>query len=190
VAAVDRLVTVDELAEVVGGEVHVELDAALLLERLERLLEVVVGHAHDDVAEHVDEPAVGVVGEALVAGGSGRARSATVSLIPRLRTVSIIPGIETAAPLRTERRSGRSASPNCRSMARSRWRMAPSTSSSSPAGQAPWARTWAQASVEIVKPGGTGSPILLISARLAPLPPSRAFMVRSPSAVPFPKRYT
>jgi hypothetical protein len=46
------------------------------------------------------------------------------------------------------------------------------------------------ASVEIVKPGGTGSPALVISARPDPFPPSRSFIVRSPSALPSPKKYT
>ncbi len=47
-----------------------------------------------------------------------------------------------------------------------------------------------QTSVEMVKPGGTGSPALVISARPAPLPPSRSFIVRLPSALPLPKKYT
>src|SRR5229473_3669828 len=42
----------------------------------------------------------------------------------------------------------------------------------------------------MVKPGGTGSARLLISARLAPLPPSRFFMSARPSALPPPKPYT
>ena len=42
----------------------------------------------------------------------------------------------------------------------------------------------------IVKPGGTGRPALVISARPEPLPPSRSFIVRSPSALPPPKKYT
>ena len=41
-------------------------------------------------------------------------------------------------------------------------------------------------SVVIVKPGGTGMPMTLISARLAPLPPSRAFISALPSALPPP----
>ena len=45
-----------------------------------------------------------------------------------------------------------------------------------------------QTSVEIVKPGGTGSPALVISARPEPLPPSRSFMLRLPSALPLPKK--
>src|SRR3954454_24198418 len=47
-----------------------------------------------------------------------------------------------------------------------------------------------QTSVEIVKPGGTGRPALVISARPEPLPPSRSFMFRLPSAFPEPKKYT
>src|ERR1700694_2506516 len=38
----------------------------------------------------------------------------------------------------------------------------------------------------MVKPGGTGSPRLAISARLAPLPPSRSRMSALPSALPSP----
>src|SRR6476646_8483329 len=47
-----------------------------------------------------------------------------------------------------------------------------------------------QTSVEMVKPGGTGRPALVISARPEPLPPSRSFMLRFPSALPLPKKYT
>src|SRR6187402_2819441 len=46
------------------------------------------------------------------------------------------------------------------------------------------------ASVEIVNPAGTGRPAFVISARPAPLPPSVSFIVRLPSALPFPKKYT
>ena len=46
----------------------------------------------------------------------------------------------------------------------------------SPAGSWSFAAMYAlHASVEIVKPGGTGNPMIVISARLAPLPPSRYF---------------
>src|SRR3954454_18035418 len=38
----------------------------------------------------------------------------------------------------------------------------------------------------MVKPGGTGRPRLAISARLAPLPPSRSRMLALPSALPSP----
>src|SRR5579863_3598035 len=39
----------------------------------------------------------------------------------------------------------------------------------------------------MVKPGGTGKPRLAISARLAPLPPSRSRRSALPSALPSPK---
>src|SRR5215212_2228636 len=42
----------------------------------------------------------------------------------------------------------------------------------------------------MVKPAGTGMPILHISARLAPLPPSSSFILPSPSADLPPKEYT
>src|ERR1700719_718647 len=42
----------------------------------------------------------------------------------------------------------------------------------------------------MVKPGGTGSPRFAISARLAPLPPSRSRITALPSALPPPKEYT
>src|SRR5262245_38941320 len=42
----------------------------------------------------------------------------------------------------------------------------------------------------MVNPGGTGMPRLVISARPAPLPPSRFFMPAFPSALPPPKKYT
>src|SRR5262245_66220053 len=47
-----------------------------------------------------------------------------------------------------------------------------------------------QTSVEIVNPGGTRRPALVISASPDPLPPSRSFMCRLPSALPRPKEYT
>jgi hypothetical protein len=47
-----------------------------------------------------------------------------------------------------------------------------------------------QTSVVMVKPGGTGSPMRLISARFAPLPPSSGFMEPLPSAFLLPNRYT
>jgi hypothetical protein len=62
-------------------------------------------HAHDDVAVHLDEAAVAVVGEALV--GAGGDEPCTVSsLRPRLRMVSIMPGIESRDPERTAKTSG------------------------------------------------------------------------------------
>ena len=87
--------------------------------------------------------------------------------------MSIIPGIETAAPERTETSSGSSMSPKrlpVFSSSAPRWR---SISSSSPSGSAlPFDMYARQASVVIVNPAGTGTPICVISARPIPLPPS------------------
>src|SRR5687768_10837197 len=42
----------------------------------------------------------------------------------------------------------------------------------------------------MVNPGGTGIPRFVISARLAPFPPSTFFMSRVPSSPSAPKKYT
>jgi hypothetical protein len=106
-----RLELGDQLAQVVGGELGVELDAARVLLGLEQLLEridlvlVLRLEAEHDVAVHLHEAAIGVVGEARIAGE--RDDAATVSsLRPRLRIVSIMPGIEARAPERTDTKSG------------------------------------------------------------------------------------
>ena len=44
-----------------------------------------------------------------------------------------------------------------------------------------------QTSVVMVNPGGTGTPILFISAKFEPLPPKRFFSLAFPSALPAPK---
>jgi hypothetical protein len=98
------------------------------------------------------------------------------SFSPRLRTVSIIPGIENLAPDRTETSKGSVGSPSALPMRASSSLRCSATSASRPSGQPPfmYAR---QASVVMVNPGGTGSSSTdVISARLAPLPPSRSFM--------------
>ena len=97
-----------------------------------------------------------------------------------------MPGIETGAPERTETSSGRSGSPNGRrpvsldlaSAARDLLAQVGRDS----AGRA--RSSSVQTSVVMVKPGGTGRPRLLISARLAPLPPSRSRIFAVPSALP------
>jgi hypothetical protein len=100
-----------------------------------------------------------------------------------------MPGIETGAPERTETSSGRSASPK-RAPAifstRARARRACATT----AGEIrPPARENSAATlVAMVKPGGTGTPSRVISARLAPLPPSRSRCFALPSARPSPKK--
>ena len=97
------------------------------------------------------------------------------------RTVSIIPGMENFAPERTDTSSGSSGSPSFFPRVSSRVARWAATWSSNPAGTVPASRYARHASVEIVKPGGTGSPSLTISARFAPFPPNRSFWSLSPS---------
>ena len=87
--------------------------------------------------------------------------------------MSIIPGIETAAPERTETSSGSSSEPKRLPVRSSSRRTCSSTSSSRPVGQlAARAMDARHASVVIVNPAGTGTPICVISASPMPLPPS------------------
>jgi hypothetical protein len=105
-----------------------------------------------------------------------------------LSTVSIIPGIETRAPERTETSSGRSASPKRCPIICSTLASAVSTSALMPGvSRPPFSLYSAQTPVEIVKPAGTGTPRLVISARLAPLPPRISRISALPSARPLPK---
>jgi hypothetical protein len=123
-----------------------------------------------------------------------RANASTVSGVsPRLSTVCIMPGIDTGAPERTDTSSGSSspapARPNRRFVRCSSDSIDARTSAAScsprPAAVSPESHALC-ASVETMKPGGTGSPIRDISHRSAPLPPSRSFIVVSPSAIPAP----
>ena len=92
-----------------------------------------------------------------------------------------MPGIENFAPLRTLTSSGSSGSPSDLPIAScSAARCVPASWSIS-GGAPPSRRNVRQASVVIVKPGGTGMPMFVISARLAPFPPSRSFMSLLPS---------
>ena len=59
--------------QVLGGQVDVEVHFLLFLDLVDDVLELVLLDAHDHVAEHLDEPAVGVPGEALVAGPADQA---------------------------------------------------------------------------------------------------------------------
>src|SRR6266849_2088055 len=94
---------------------------------------------------------------------------------PRFRTVSIMPGIENLAPERTLTRSGLFGSPNFLPVFLSRVFRATVVCSHIPGGNLPlFARYARQASVVMVKPGGTGIPALVISAAPAPLPPRRS----------------
>src|ERR1017187_1982459 len=120
------------------------------------------------------------------------ARPAAVSsLRPRFKIVFIMPGIEARAPERTETRSGFDGSPNFLPSNFSILATAVLTSASRSFGNLPPALlNSVQTSVVMVNPGGTGTPMLVISARFAPLPPSRFFMSLFPSALPPPKKYT
>ena len=92
-----------------------------------------------------------------------------------------MPGIENFAPERTLTSSGSEWSPSFLPIEPSsvcRW---VSTSSIIPSGKPPPARYVRQASVETVNPCGTGSPMFVISARLAPFPPRSSFMSLLPS---------
>ena len=115
--------------------------------------------------------------------------STTSSFKPRFRMVSIIPGIEARAPERTETSKGFSTSPNLDFISSSTPAMAFSTSALSRATTSsfPFSKYSLQTSVVIVKPGGTGTPIKFISAKLAPFPPRRFLISALPSAFPFPK---
>src|SRR5579883_682652 len=101
-----------------------------------------------------------------------------------------MPGMENLAPLRTLTSSGLPASPcfwPCNSSSRvSICRVCSSTSGETLRPRRKYSR---HASVERVKPGGTGRPAFVISARPAPLPPSSSFILPFPSALPLPKKY-
>jgi len=68
VLADDVLEGVDDGAQVVGVQVEVVLRALGLLGLLDRVLEVTALDVEHRLAEHLDQPAVGVPGEALAAG--------------------------------------------------------------------------------------------------------------------------
>ena len=69
----DRLVLGGHFLEVLGAQLGVQLDAALLLHAAERVLERGVRDLEHDLAEAFDEAAVGVPCEARVLGQRGQA---------------------------------------------------------------------------------------------------------------------
>jgi hypothetical protein len=69
----DRLVAVDERIEILLSQLGVEVDSAVLLGDLERLLEQAVIDAHHYVGVHLNEAAVRVPGEAFVPSLLGEA---------------------------------------------------------------------------------------------------------------------
>ena len=82
------------------------MHAAVELHVLDDLLEAVVVDAEHDAAEHLDEAAVAVPGEARRRRRRRPGPSTVASFRPRFSTVSIMPGMETRAPERTETSSG------------------------------------------------------------------------------------
>ena len=67
-----RLVALDDLAPVGGHEIGVEHEPLVVLVLLENLLEVVVLDVEHDVRVHLDESAIGIIREALIAGALGQ----------------------------------------------------------------------------------------------------------------------
>ena len=87
-----------------------------------------------------------------------------------------MPGIETAAPERTETSSGFSAPPKLLPVAASsRW-SAVLHLGAEPRRELLRLEIGAAELAAMVKPGGTGMPRFVISARPAPLPPRMSFM--------------
>src|SRR5271169_1982384 len=101
-----------------------------------------------------------------------------------------MPGIENFAPERTLTSRGFSPLPSfwpCRLSSLARDSSICRSTSFDTAPRRMYSR---QASVWMVKPGGTGRPAFVISARPAPLPPRTSFILPLPSAAPPPKKYT
>ena len=92
-----------------------------------------------------------------------------------------MPGIEITAPDRTDTSSGSLRSPRRLPDRFSSVARCSATCSSSPGGRPSSRRYATQASVVIVNPSGTGRPMRVISARLAPFPPSSGRMSAVPS---------
>ena len=74
----DLLVAADDGAPVVGLEIGVHLDAEVFLLELQRLLEIVMPDIEHDVGVHLDEAAIAVPGEALVARRLAKAQHGAV----------------------------------------------------------------------------------------------------------------
>ncbi len=104
--------------------------------------------------------------------------------------MSIMPGMENFAPERTDTSNGSSGSPSRRPMRSSSLVRCPAISPSSSSGH-PSDMYARQASVEIVKPCGTGRPSTeVISAKLAPFPPRRSLSSIGARGCAWSKSYT
>ena len=82
IVLIDLLEDDDELLEIVRVEINVVRDALGGLHLVDLFLKQALGHAHDDVREHLHEAAVAVVGEAGVAGLSGQALDGRIVQAP------------------------------------------------------------------------------------------------------------
>ncbi len=74
----DILVAGHDLAPILGRKLGIERGAAIELVLLEDLLEQMMLHAQHDLAIHLDEAAIAVIGEALVATALGQAHDGLV----------------------------------------------------------------------------------------------------------------
>ena len=63
----------DQLFPATGRHGGVFLDSQPILHRTETVLEILLGHFHDDCRVHLDEPAISVVGKALILRDCGQA---------------------------------------------------------------------------------------------------------------------
>ena len=70
---IELLEQAHQLFHIVGVQFHILLDALLLLQRVDDLFKAFLGQLHDHVGEHLDKPAIGVVGKAGVVGKLGQA---------------------------------------------------------------------------------------------------------------------
>ena len=107
----DLLVFLDDFLQRLGVEFGVELYLPLLLLAVEDFFELGLFDLEHDVAEHLNQPAVGVIGKARIVLRLASA-STLWSFRPRFRIVSIMPGMENFAPERTLTSSGLSPLPS------------------------------------------------------------------------------
>ena len=69
----DRLVGADKLFEIITCKPGIVKDAASQFQLLQLILEQPVINLHHDIGIHLDEPAVAVIGKALVIGAARQA---------------------------------------------------------------------------------------------------------------------
>ena len=171
-ALVDLLERRDQLAEVVGGQLDVLPHAATLLEALQLAFEEMPIDTVDDLAVHLDQPAIGVAREARVPGGGGEPVHRDV-VQAEVEDRVHHPGHRDrrARADRHEERVAGIAEPLPGALLEPPRRARPSPARAPPAAS-PVRIVSRQASVVTVNPAGTGIPSAVISARPTPFPPS------------------